>query len=267
MTMSDQPLRLTASAPRLLLTALGGPVAIAGKLRRLAATLALYADPREIPARLERLRARGYVDQAPSRAQLVFGGLDMVRFVIEPAARDYYRQKGFSFGLHQVLRFLDDPVSMIDPTGFLSARDTIIGHLMQVVHLNPVYDLQLLESFDDGLDELERQVRAMIAGTHPRHATIAAIVEDPTYHCRLLDYVVRFRADRGTPPPVRQEQTLRADPVFAAAEQTFATLPGFLRYCVKLPSSPSVLARRLFSVKQFPVELAETTGPVVAVSS
>jgi hypothetical protein len=253
----EVPLRMRASAPRLILTALGGPPQIAGKLRRLAATLALYASPGEIPARLARLRERGYVDDVPTRAQLVFGGLDMVRFVIEPAARDYYRHKGISFGLHQLLRVLDDPVSMIDPTGFLSARDTIIGHLMQVVHLNPVYDLQLLEAFDDGLDQLEQQVRQMIDGTHPRHATIAAIVEDPDYHQRLLDYVVRFRADRGTPPPVRQEQSLRADPVFAAAERTFATLPGFLRYCVKLPRSPATLARRLVSLRAFPVELAE----------
>jgi hypothetical protein len=253
----DVPLRLRASAPKLILTALGGPEQIAGKLRRLVATLALYASPGEIPARLRRLQERGYVDRLPTRAQLVFGGLDMVRFVIEPAARDYYRHKGISFGMHQLLRVLDDPVSMIDPTGFLSARDTIIGHVMQVVHLNPIYDLQLLESFDDGLDELEKQVRQMLDGVHPRHATISAIVEDPDYHRRLLDYVVRFRADRGTAPPVRQEQSLRADPVFAAAEETFATLPGFLRYCTKLPTSPAVLARRLFSQRVFPVELAE----------
>lgn len=257
MTQGDTPLRFRASTPRLLLTALGGPRQIAGKLRRLAATLAIYARADEIPARLERLKARGYIDRIPGRAQLIFGGLDMVRFVIEPAARDYYRQKGISFGLHQLLRVLDDPVSMIDPTGFLSARDTIIGHVMQVVHLNPIYDLQLLECFDDGLAELERQVRAMLDGTHPRRATIAAIVEDPAYHARLLDYVVRFRADRDATPPVREEQTLRADPVFAAAERTFATLPGFVRYCTRLPADPRALARRLYEVKAFPVALAE----------
>jgi hypothetical protein len=257
MMTTKETMRLRATAPELVLAALGGPAQLAGKVRRLAATLALYANPREIPARLERLRARGYVDRAPTRAQLVFGGLDMVRWVIEPAARDYYRHKGISFGLHQLLRFLDDPVSMIDPTGFLSARDTIIGHLMQVVHLNPIYDLQLLECFDDGLDELEQQVRAMIDGTHPRRGTIAAIVEDPAYHARLLDYVVRFRADRGTAPPVRQEQSLRADPIFAAAERTFATLPGFLRYAARLPTSPIALARRLIEQKVFPIDLAE----------
>lgn len=251
------PLRMTAHPARLIAQAIGGPTAVAGKLRRLAATLALYARPDEIPARLARLRARGVIESAPTRAQVVFGGLDMIRWVIEPAARDYYAHKGISFGLHTLLRVLDDPVSMIDPTGFLSARDTIIGHLMQVVHLNPIYDLQLLESFDDGLDELARQLDEMIAGRHPRHATIAAIVEDRGYHARLRDYVARYRADRRAPPPVRQEQTLRADPVFAAAERTFATLPGFLRYAARLPTSPLALARRLRAVSTFPLELAE----------
>jgi hypothetical protein len=249
--------RLSARAPELIARALGDRRQIADKLRRFASTTALYASAHEIPERLERLRAAGYVDAAPTRLQLVFGGFDMLRFVIAPAAKDYYRHKGISFGFHTLLRVLDDPVSMIDPTGFLSERDTIIGHVMQVVHLNPIYDLQLLESFGDGLAELEGQVRSMIAGTHPRASTIGAIVEDPEYHARLLDYVVRFRADRGAAPPVREEQTLRADPVFAAAERTFATLPGFLRYCRRLPRSPLALARRLATVDRFPLSAAE----------
>jgi len=242
--MMATPLRMTERPLALAVRALGDRRAVAGKLRRIASTAALYARPREIPDRLERLRAAGYVERAPTRAQLWFGGLDMVRYVIAPAARDYYQHKGISFGFHSLLRLLDDPVSMIDPTGLLSQRDTIVGHVMQVVHLNPVYDLQLLESFSDGLEELERQVREMIAGTHPRAETIGAIVEDPDYHARLLDYVIRFRADRDALPPVRQEQSLRADPLFVAAERQFATLPGFLEYCVQLPASPLALLAR-----------------------
>ncbi|MDJ0866880.1 MAG: hypothetical protein QNK03_12280 [Myxococcota bacterium] len=253
---ADPVLRKTAPARRLVAQALGGPRALAGKGARLARTLRLYADRREVRRRLATLAERGYVSEQPDPAQIVFGGLDMLRFVIEPAARDYYAQQGISFGFHQLLRVLDDPVSMIDPTGFLSDRDTIIGHVMQVVHLNPVYDLQLLEMFPDGLDELERQVAAMVAGTHPRHATIGAIVEDPDYHARLLDYVRRYRADRAAPPPVRREQTLRADPVFAAAERTFATLPGFVDYCNRLPRGWWAGLRRLRRVRRFPVELA-----------
>jgi hypothetical protein len=250
-------LRQTASAWTLLRTALGGPREIGGKLRRLGRTLWLYVRPGEVRGRLEALRAAGLVDEVPTRGQIFFGGLDMLRFVIEPFAREYYRQKGISFGFHQLLRVLDDPVSMIDPTGFLSERDTIIGHVMQVVHLNPVYDLQLMEMFPGGLDELERQVEAMVAGTHPRQRTISAIVEEPGYHAALLDYVRRYRADRTAPPIVRQQGELRRDPVAAAAERTFATLPGFLRYCRRLPTGLLAGLARLRRVDRFPVEWAE----------
>lgn len=244
--------RLTASPWRLLRDALGGPHEIGAKLARLARTVRLWFDREEIDRRLCELERKGYIQQRPRPRQLFFGGLDMLRFVIEPAARDYYAQKGISFGFHQLLRVLDDPASMLDPTGFLSERDTIIGHVMQVVHLNPVYDLQLIQMFPEGLEELERQVDAMVAGTHPRRRTIAAIVEDPDYHRRLLDYVRRFRADPLTAPPVREEQTLRRDRAFAAAERQFATLPGYVEYCLRLPADLPSLAKRLWQVREFP---------------
>jgi hypothetical protein len=249
-------LRQTASAWTLVRTAIGGPREISGKLRRLGRTVRLWFDRREIDRRLCALAQRGFIQQRPRRAQIFFGGLDMLRFVIEPAARDYYRQKRISFGFHQLLRVLDDPASMIDPTGFLSDRDTIVGHVMQVVHLNPVYDLQLMQMFCDGLEDFERQVQAMVDGTHPRWRTISAIVEDAEYHVRLLDYVRRYRADRNTPPPVRAEQTLRADAYFAAAERTFATLPGFMAYCNHLPTDIFALTARLRRVRRFPLDLA-----------
>ncbi len=177
----------------------------------------------------------------------------MLRFVIEPAARDYYRQRGISFGFHQLLRVLDDPVSMIDPTGLFSDRDTIIGHVMQVVHLNPVFDLQLLEMFDDGVAELERQAEQMVDGTHPRAGTIGAIVEDAGYHARLLGYVRRWRRDPRTAPLIRQEQTIRDEPHFAAAEKQFAQLPGFISYAGELPQDAPSLLRHLRDVKRFPI--------------
>ena len=220
--------RQTAPAWRLVADAIGGPAAVAGKLARIGRTLGLYLDRVEIQRRLARLEQLGLIRRRPHPMQILFGALDMLRFVIEPASRDYYAQRGISFGFHQLLRWLDDPVSLLDPTGFLSDRDTIVGHVMQIVHLNPVFDLQLIQMFDDGLEDFERQVQAMVDGTHPRARTIGAIVEDADYHRRLLAYVRAFRSDPHTPPPVRAEQTLRADPRFAAAERTFATLPGFM---------------------------------------
>ena len=244
------------SIPCMLAKALGGPALIAGKLRRVAVTLAVHVRPRELASRLERLRELGLVDHPPTQAQLLFGGIDMVRFVIEPAARTYYRDKPVSYHLHHLLRFLDDPSATLDPTGLCSTRDTTIGHLLQVVHLgccDPVYDLQVLQCFDDGLDELERQVRAMLDGTHPRHAAIASIIAEPDYHRRLLDYIVAYRSAPSTPPPFDDGPPLRTDASFLAATATFRTLAGFLDYAAALPRSKRALVRRLFAVRTFPV--------------
>jgi hypothetical protein len=224
---------------------------MAGKLERLFRTVLLWLNPSELERRLKALEARGFAPARPSRLQLLFGGLDMLRFLIEPAAREYYRQQNISFGFHQLLRILDDPVSMIDPTGLLSECDTIVGHVMQVVHLNPIYDLQLLEAFPGGLERFEGELEAMVSGTHPRAHTIAAVVEDCGYHARLLEYVRGYRADPTTPPPIREQATLRGAPRFAAAERQFATLPGFLAYSSRLPPGFFALVRRLRTVREF----------------
>ena len=255
-TAPERTRRQTASRWTLIRTAVGGPREVSGKLRRLARTAWLWTHPGEIDARLHRLEAAGYIARRPTRLQIAFGSLDMLRFPIEPASRDYYRQRGIGFG-HQLLRLLDDPRSLLDPTGFLSDRDTVMGHVMQVVHLNPIYDLQLLQMFPDGLEAFERQVEQMLAGTHPRAHTIGAIVEEPGYHALLLDYVRRYRRDPAAAPLVRKAQTLRDDPAFAAAERTFATLPGFIAYCDALPRDFRTLLRRLRRLDAFSVELEQ----------
>lgn len=258
---AEQTLRQTAPGWRLVLTAIGGPREVAGKLGRVAKTLRIWSDQEEIERRLALLHARGFYRTQPTRAQLVFGALDMFRFVIVPAARDYYGHRGIDFNFHQLLRFLDDPVSMMDPTGMLSDRDTIIGHVLQVTHLNPIYDLQLMEMFDDGLEEFERQVEQMVEGTHPRTKTIRAVIEDPGYHERLLEYVRRYRRDSQTSELVRSEQSLRIDPHYRAAEVTFATLPGYLDYCNKLPKSLPELLARYRGIDRFPLAYRSSRCP------
>lgn len=247
----------TREAPlELLRRAAGSPRELAQKARRLARTLAALADSGSLDARLARLEALGYLERAPTRLQLVVGSIDMLRFWIEPAARDYYQRRGISFGMHQVLRVLDDPSSMIDPLGFLVDRDVIIGHLMQVVHANPAYDLQLLEAHEGGLEELERQVEQMLAGTHPRARSIGAIVEEPDYHARLLEYVRAYRADRrAARAPVREN--VEASEHFRRVERAFGTLPAALRYFARLPSTPSAAAWHLLTVRSFPWQLGE----------
>ncbi len=243
--------RLRASPLTLVRRAAGSPGQLARKLRGLASALRGYGG-RRVTARLHRLARLGVIDTVPTKIQRMTGAIDMMRFFIVPCADDYYRSKGISFWFHVFLRFLDDPASVVDPTGFNSSKDAIIGHLMQVVHANPVYDYQLLESFEGGLDDLERQIEAVLDGSHPRAESIGAIVEDPTYHRRLLTHVRAYRKDRSVPPMLRENVV--ANPAFSRAAKVFGTLPGAMRYFASLPATPWAALRHVLFVRRLPDE-------------
>lgn len=244
--------RLEAPPWVLVREAMGSPRDFATKLRRLATVVHLYGREDRVMPRLERLAQLGHIDVIPTRLQRMVGALDMLRFFIVPAAEDYYSGKGINFRFHTFLRFLDDPASVIDPTGFNSARDAIIGHVLQVVHANPHYDLQLLDSFESGLDEMEHQTEAVIAGTHPRAASIRAIVEDPGYHPRLLRYIHEYRRDPHTSPPLRDNIRGRFVPI----ERTFGNVHDAMRYFARMPRTVRGAIRHLVRVREFPTELA-----------
>lgn len=250
---ADAPPRLREPPLQLLRRAMGDRQTRREKLRRLTGAVRNYGDESKVLPRLQRLKDLGWIDEIPTRLQRIVGALDMLRFFIVPCAADYYRSKGINFYFHTLLRFLDDPASVIDPTGFNSARDTIVGHVLQVVHANPDYDLQLLESFPDGLDAMEEQVLQILAGTHPRAKSILATVEDPEYHARLLEHVREFRR--------RQHSSLLRDNIlgdtrYRALERTFGTLPSAMRYFSRLPRTPLGAARHLLFVREFPLDLA-----------
>ncbi len=237
----------------LILRAAGTPDKFAGKLARLASVAAIALGPRELDRRLNLLKARNVIDDIPTRIQLFVGGSDMLRFWIVPASKDYYAQQGIDFSLHQLLRFLDEPASVADPIGVMSDRDGIIGHLMQVVHANPMYDYELLQMFDDGLDQLDQQLEQMINGTHPRHAAISAIVEEPTYHAELLANLRSWRHDPTT-PPLRRSNVM-ANPKFTALDRTFGSMRTSFRYFMQMPTTISGARRHLREVQSFPWHL------------
>lgn len=242
-------------AATLVREALGPFSGIRGKLGRFGGAVRAYADGRALDEKFRVLLASGVVDQRPTSAQLVVGAIDMLRFWISPAAADYYASQGIDYTFHQVLRFCDEPASLMDPVGFFSERDGIIGHLMQVVHANPHYDLQLLTMYPDGIEQLHTQVSAMLDGTHPRHASISAIVEEADYHDRLLAYVEAFMVDPSAPPPLRDN--VGADSPFAEKERTFGSLRAAMRYFCKLPPTWPGALDHLRTTRAFPRHLAE----------
>lgn len=239
----------------LLRRAAGSPGEMLAKGVRFVRVIDTYRTGAGVLAKLHKLHALGHIERIPTRIQLAIGAADMLRFFINPAAADYYVSQGIDYSFHITLRFLDDPSSLADPVGFFSTRDGIIGHLMQVVHANPVYDLQLLAAFDDGLDELEDQIQELCDGTHPRAKSIGAIIEEADYHARLLAFVRVWRRDPRAPAPLRSN--VAASPAFSEMERTFGSLTTAMRYFCRLPSTPMGAIRHLRTVKAFPAHLGE----------
>lgn len=260
--MQQSTARLREPPLRLIRRVMGSRPTRRQKIRDLAAALRTYGDEDRVQPRLQRLKELGWIDEVPTRIQRIVGAVDMTRFWIAPCAADYYRTKGINFYFHTLLRVLEDPASLIDPLGLNSSRDTIIGHVLQVVHANPDYDLQLLESFADGLDAMENQVEAMLAGTHPRAEAIMSTVEDPEYHTRLLEHVRRFRRERGQGSKLLREN-IKRDAHFSLLERTFGTLPAAMRYFSKMPRTPLAAAVHLLTCREFPVALAEAAAPTL----
>jgi len=249
---NEAPIRLSEEPWVLVKQTMGSPKEFREKVRKLRTALIEYGRDENVIPRLRRLQRLGYIEEIPNRTQRMVGAVDMLRFFIVPAAADYYDGKGISFKFHTLLRFLDDPASIIDPTGFNSTRDAIIGHVMQVVHANPHYDFQLLESFEDGLDEMERQIRAVLDGSHPRAESIRAIVEDPEYHAQLLDHLAEYRRN----PEVNPLRRENIEGKFEDVERTFGTVPSAMRYFAKMPRTVRGGLRHLWRVRDFPKDVA-----------
>lgn len=253
--MNEVPARLRERPWALIRRTVGDREAIRGKVERASHALVNYLFHRRVEDRLRTLRELGLIEHIPNRTQMFFGSLDMFRFFIVPCAADYYRSKDIRFGFHALLRVLDDPASMMDPTGLVSHPDAIIGHLLQVTHADPVYDIQLLAAHEGGIDELERQLVLVLAGTHPRSESIGAIIEDPDYHVRLLEYVREFRIDPHCTRLLREN--IERNPEFKVLADTFGSLPTALDYFASLPQRPLRALIRMLRTHEFPGQASD----------
>jgi hypothetical protein len=203
------------------------------RLRQLVGLIAGYVRPAVVRARLERLRALGHIEAVPSSAQLLVAGRDQMMLGASEETKIFYRSQGIPWVFHNLRRFLSGPATMLDPVGLFSPRDAIVHHVLQTFHRHPVYDLVLLRGFPDGLDEMERQAEQIRAGTHPHQRALASLIEDGSYHARLLEDVRAFRADPFVAPrPI--PPGLVPDPWLMLAMDQFKDLRGFTSYAARL---------------------------------
>jgi hypothetical protein len=251
--------------------ALGTPRDVAVAARRVARVGVRWLDYGEIHARLERSQQEGRIPAVPSRVQLFFGGADMVRFLFEPGGRSLNEARGIGRRLYYVLLSLGDPATLLDPGGVTATRDEVVIHLLENFHFSPVYDLQLLETFEGGLAALGDACRAVLDGSHARAAALRARIPESTYFETLARYATlavagagpaapRFPAGDGEGQrPVGTPEELAA---LSRAVQAFTELWPFLSYCSALPDDPVQLVQRFFSVHELPTGGTSASPPL-----
>jgi len=203
------------------------------RARQLLGLLGAYLRPSRLRQRLERLRELGHIREVPSAAQILVAARDQIMLSASEETKLFYRSQGIPWVFHNVRRFLSGPATVLDPAGFFSPRDTIIHHVLQTFHRHPVYDLVLLRGFPDGLEEAERQAVEIRAGSHPHQRALASLIEDGSYHARLVDEVRAFRADPFVAPrPI--PAGLVDDPALMVAMDQFKDVRGFTDYASRL---------------------------------
>lgn len=207
------------------------------RLRQLVGLIAGYLRPRLVRARLERLRELGHIAAIPTNSQLLVAARDQMMLGAAEETRIFYRSQGIPWVFHNLRRFLSGPATMLDPVGLFSPRDTIIHHVLQTFHRHPVYDLVLLRGFPGGVDQMEREAEQIRAGTHPHQRALASLIEDGSYHARLVDDVRAFRADPFVEPRPIPSDLVR-DPHLMLAMDQFKDLRGFTGYAARLQAGP-----------------------------
>jgi hypothetical protein len=212
---------------------IGGWVHLRDRIVQLVGLLVAFVRPGIVRRRLERLRELGHVDVVPTLPQLLVAARDQMIIGATAETRIFYRSQGIPWVFHNLRRFIAGPATMLDPAGLFSPRDTIIHHVLQTFHRHALYDLVLLRGFPDGLDEMERQMAQLTAGTHPHQRALTSLIEDGSYHSRLPEDIRAFRADPLAPArPI--PDGLLDDPMLMLAVDQFKDLRGYASYASRL---------------------------------
>lgn len=197
----------------------------------------LLLRPARVRATLDALGRSGLVEKVPNLWQVELGVLRMLhRIVFRPgsigtALQGAVRQDPWArLFENRLLRFpfliREGSVAPWDLSGLASDPDRIERHLLGTHHdrSQSLYDLELLSIHPGRLERLAERVRAVVAGTDPRHRHLRNLCVYEGYHERLLAAVEGRLA--GRPLPV--DEANDPDVCFAA----------HLRWCSRQPATP-----------------------------
>jgi len=189
-----------------------------------------------LAARLAPFVDAGLVRKIPTTAQVKQGEFEMLPYVISSDATNEIHYVGTLLG-HPVVR---QPVifSLVGldhleiGTGLAAKLDSVIRHIHFTYHQGmPVWDLQVIQTHERGLERLREETEALLAPksvTHrARRALLGLILADPAPYLRLFlgDNGYIARAERFDYPKPSDED--------AAFPAEFFSLVDFVNYCAE----------------------------------
>ena len=245
----------------LLLAVTGGIRPNLRKLRNAIELFAAYARPKQAQRRLRRLEKMGHIDTRPTLAQLWLAARDQVFLKSAVDTKLMYEKKGIPWTFHNLRRFLAEPTTFMDPVGVYANADTITNHILQVVHHNPLYDMELLNAREGGLDELERQLNQLDAGTHVHQESLSSLVEEADYWSKLRKQLADFR---DCPTQTRYPDLSGYEPDMGLAVDQFKDVRGYTNYASRLEATGKDVALAVFEVLfnySVGIAVGETIGP------
>lgn len=169
--------------------------------------------------RISRLIEKGIVelDEIPNDWQIDQCRLAMFPLITQREYQDFYGE--FDTWLSRmpqrgIAQFLGGSY-FFDPTGLTRTKEGLIWHVLSLNHLyaeGVVYDIQMLASFDNGLEDLISECKAVISGAHPKAWILRQLVGSPDYHAMILEEAKMGLKGQFTPsPPSCRVETMLAD--------------------------------------------------------
>ena len=170
-----------------------------------------YPRPSRADARLQKLVALKKLSRVPTREEqkrAIRYNLQRIIFRSENigTSSDPIRKDAGLFR-YRFFRFFalakEHAITPLDLTGLCASRETIMTHLLAAHHDGEqfLYDLELLECEEQGLDELESRARAIVENTNPKARFYKRLCVYEGYHENLLRGIARYREGQRSSDP------------------------------------------------------------------
>jgi hypothetical protein len=203
---------------------------------------AILVRPRAVLANLQRVRSAGVLDEVPEPWQLSLAVLRLWHRLIFRSetvgtstggvVRATWRARLFHpRAVRLPVLLASGAVVPLDFTGLGSSPERLIRHLLGAHHdaKQFAFDLEILAAHGR-LEDLEREVQAVVDDVHPRAAFLRDLVVFDGYHEDLLAAV---RVVRGSGTLLSPADARDPDTSFVAC----------MRWCARAPGTPSATWR------------------------